>query len=236
MKKLIIAAIMTVMAAGVFTGCASPAGNAAQNNGGNGAQGSGGNTVQDAGQGTDDSTAQNSGQNNAQNTAQNGGAASGQDIGQDGALDAALAAAGISEADAARVQVSEDFDDGRKVYEVRFDVGQTEYDYEIQAADGQVLSSDVEQNRNTLAGDDNGSGAAAQNGGNGAGAAVSRADAVATALERVPGSTENDIRIELEYDDGIQKYEGDIIYNGMEYEFEIDANTGKVISWSEERP
>ena len=30
-------------------------------------------------------------------------------------------------------------------------------------------------------------------------------------------------------------YEGEIIYDGVEYEFEIDAQTGNVIEWSEER-
>ena len=39
----------------------------------------------------------------------------------------------------------------------------------------------------------------------------------------------------LDRDDGVYKYEGDIIYNGMEYEFEIDANSGTILEWSEER-
>ena len=36
-------------------------------------------------------------------------------------------------------------DDGREVYDVRFDAGQTEYDYEVLASDGQIISSDVER-------------------------------------------------------------------------------------------
>ena len=44
-----------------------------------------------------------------------------------------------------------------------------------------------------------------------------------------------DLRIQLEFDDGVQKYEGDIIYDGKEYDFEIDANTGTFLEWSEER-
>lgn len=176
----------------------------------------------------------------------------GQDIGQDAALEIALEDAGVSESDTSRLQVSEERDDGRKTYEIRFDAGQTEYDYEIQASDGTILSSDVE-NRDGAAGDDQNAGTqsgtaqtddAAQNantaqnqqGTGTADVAVSREDAIAAALAKVPGATENDIRIELEYDDGRQKYEGDIIYNQMEYDFEIDANTGEVISWSEERP
>lgn len=64
---------------------------------------------------------------------------------------------------------------------------------------------------------------------------VAQEEAVKLALDRVPGSTEQDLRIELEYDDGYYKYEGDIIYNQIEYEFEIDANTGAFLEWSEER-
>ena len=56
-----------------------------------------------------------------------------------------------------------------------------------------------------------------------------------TALGKVSGATERDIRIGLDYDDGRYKYEGDIIYNGIEYDFEIDADNGKIIEWSEER-
>ena len=76
----------------------------------------------------------------------------------------------------------------------------------------------------------------AENGNTGnANVAVSLDAATKTALDRVPGATEQDIRIKLDYDDGRQKYEGDIIYQQVEYDFEIDADTGEVIEWSEER-
>ena len=29
--------------------------------------------------------------------------------------------------------------------------------------------------------------------------------------------------------------EGEIFYNGMEYEFEIDADSGNILKWEEER-
>ena len=57
----------------------------------------------------------------------------------------------------------------------------------------------------------------------------------ALALERVSGATQNDLRMNLDFDDGYETYEGDIIYNQIEYEFEIDAATGKFLEWSEER-
>lgn len=206
MKRLAIAAIISVAAAGVFTGCG----------------------VSGAGAGTGgQSVSQEAGQTTGQNAGQATGQTTGQDIGSEAALEIALGHAGFSETDVSRIRVTEDRDDGRKLYDVRFDANQTEYDYDIYALDGTILSSDVESYGN--ASGQNPQGAGAQ-------AAVSREDAMATALARVPGATQNDIRIQLDYDDGRQKYEGDIIYNQMEYDFEIDANTGEVIGWSEERP
>lgn len=189
----------------------------------------------------------------------------GSDIGRDAALEAALNDAGVSESDTSRLQVSEERDDGRKIYEIRFDVGQTEYDYEILASDGQVISSDIDSSREASAGNagtgaqsttqTDGTGqstaqddAAQQNTeqagnaqnqqsgtANNAEVAVSLEEASAIALEKVPGATENDLRIELDYDDGRYRYEGDIIYQQVEYDFEINADTGEVIEWSEER-
>ena len=40
--------------------------------------------------------------------------------------------------------------------------------------------------------------------------------------------------MKLDRDDGKWIYEGDILYKNMEYEFEIDAETGKILSWEEE--
>lgn len=179
---------------------------------------------------------------------------SGKDIGRDAALEAAFNDAGVSESDTTRLKVSEDRDDGRKVYEIQFDVDNTEYDYEIQASDGSILSSETENRVQVPSNSQNGSDDAAgqnnvqddgQNAQNNQGqtntqtgnanVAVTREQAIETALSRVSGATEQDLRMELDLDDGVYKYEGDIIYNGMEYEFEIDANSGTILEWSEER-
>ena len=183
---------------------------------------------------------------------------SGADIGRDEALEVALKDAGVAEEDATRLQVSEDRDDGRKVYDVRFDVENTAYDYEIQASDGTILSSETERTSGTITGQGNDSGNTAGNtagsgndgtsqntggaqnqtqNGNGttASVAISADQAMQIALDRVPGATSNDIRMKLDYDDGYYRYEGDIIYQQREYDFEIDANTGNILEWSEER-
>ena len=194
------------------------------------------------------------------------------DIGRDAALEVALGDAGVNESDATRLRVSEDRDDGRKVYEIRFDVEDKEYDYEIQASDGAIISSDIEtvenyaelqgddaQNnnasqddtdqtaasdqaadQNTTAGNGTNQSQTGQNqnntgSGSSSGVAVSQDEAVQIALDRVSGATAQDVRIELDRDDGRYKYEGEIIYNNMGYDFEIDANSGTILEWSEER-
>ena len=223
MKRLTVAAIITVVAAGVFTGC----GNAGttQMNSATGTTAESQNS-QDAGT---QSSAQSDDQNAAGTTDQTGSNSGTQDIGEDAALQAALEAAGVSESDASRLRISKDRDDGRVVYEIRFDVDQTEYDYDVLASDGQILSSDVELRNDDRDDDDD------RNRGSNADVAISREEAIDIALAKVSGATESDIRIELDHDDGRYKYEGDIIYERVEYDFEIDANSGDVISWEEER-
>lgn len=200
------------------------------------------------------------------------------DIGRDAALEVALGDAGVNESDATRLRVSEDRDDGRKVYEIRFDVEDKEYDYEIQASNGAIISSDIEavenyaglqgddtQNNNVSQSDTDQTAASNQgtdqnaatgnqtnqgqngqnqtgdqnqgNAGNGtsSGPSISQNEAVQIALQRVSGATEQDVRIKLDRDDGRYKYEGEIIYNNTEYDFEIDANSGTILEWSEER-
>ena len=196
------------------------------------------------------------------------GAGNENNIGKDAALEVALEDAGVSESDTTRLKVSEDRDDGRTIFEIQFDADGREYDYEVQASDGKILSADVElltngvqntagsgtqdgtadtQNNtdaqgrqnsngsNNTTGTDNANAGTGSNNNQTADTAISLEEAAAIALERVPGATDSDIRIELDSDDGVYKYEGDIIYEQKEYDFEIDANTGTILEWSEER-
>lgn len=66
------------------------------------------------------------------------------DIGQQKAKQIALNHAGVSEADVTFIKVQSDFDDGRFVYEIEFYKENTEYDYDIDAATGDILSVDYD--------------------------------------------------------------------------------------------
>lgn len=63
---------------------------------------------------------------------------------------------------------------------------------------------------------------------------VSLESAKQIALNKVPGAGVDHIRIKQEWDDGRTVYEGKIIYNQMEYDFEIDAATGNITDWDAE--
>lgn len=153
---------------------------------------------------------------------------SGSLIGEDEAKRIALEDAGISESNTSSLTVELDEDDGVVVYDVEFLVisdqsAVKEYDYEIDAATGEIRSLDHEAERITLYGGSN-----SQNG-------VMAEDKIRDiALAKVPGATEKDISLSLDRDDGRMSYEGKIIYQGMEYDFEIDAYSGAIREWEAE--
>lgn len=63
-------------------------------------------------------------------------------------------------------------------------------------------------------------------------ALISESEAIGIALAKVPGASENDIvSFGEDYDYGRWIYEGEIRYEGLEYDFEIDAQTGNILEW-----
>ena len=66
--------------------------------------------------------------------------------------------------------------------------------------------------------------------------AISSDEAVLSALARVPGATvANVTEFNRDYNHGRLEYEGEIHYNGYEYDFEIDADTGTFTKWEVEQ-
>ena len=132
----------------------------------------------------------------------------------------ALAHAGLTTGDVTFVRSHLDWDDGRRVYDVEFYTSDyKEYDYEIDATTGEVLSYDYDAEGYAPSAD--------------AGTQTISADrAKEIALAEVPGATTKDIyEFEVDRDDGRLEYEGTIYYNGVEYEFSIDGYSGAIRSW-----
>ncbi|MBC8546644.1 PepSY domain-containing protein [Clostridiaceae bacterium NSJ-31] len=147
--------------------------------------------------------------------------ASGEIITEKRAKEIALSHAGLKEADVTFVKSALDYDDGYQMYEVEFYTKDyKEYDYEIDARTGEIISYDYDAEDYTAPS---------------SGKTISEQKAKELALSQVPGATANDIlEFEVDHDDGRMEYEGKILYDGMEYEFEIDAYSGAIRSWEAE--
>ncbi len=126
--------------------------------------------------------------------------------------------------DCTMLPVKLDRDDGRQVYDVEFYTADgKEYDYEIDAATGEVLSYDYDAERQTSA---SASGTAS----------ITEAEAKALVLAQVPGTTEeNFLEFKTDYDDGRLEYEGELFYDGMKYEFTVDGYSGTIREWESEK-
>ncbi|HIW74498.1 MAG TPA: PepSY domain-containing protein [Firmicutes bacterium] len=139
----------------------------------------------------------------------------------DQALNAALAHAGVSAQSAYDKSVEFDYDHGVAVYEVEFRSGTVEYEYEIDAATGEVRawkSEEDDRPASTVTGQE-----------------IGMDKAKELALERAGVS--GDVRFQKEkreYDDGRLIYELEFRANGMEYECEIDAVSGAILDWESE--
>ena len=147
-------------------------------------------------------------------------AASG-DIGSEKAKSIALNHAGVTSSTAKFVKVERDRDDGRLLYEVEFYAGNKEYDYEILAADGTILSydADIEGYRIPSSTSSSSSGYIS----------VERAKEIALQHAGLSSSGVNFDKAEFDHDDGRAEYEIEFHHNFREYEYTIDAASGTIL-------
>ena len=132
---------------------------------------------------------------------------------------AALAHAGLTAATFTKQEL--EWEDGRQVYDIEFHTEDySRYDYEIDALTGAVRSFSQERS-------------ATSSGGTGTVIGLDRAREIA--LAQVPGAAADSVRqLELDQDDGRQIYEVELVFQGWEYELELDAVTGAVIKFESE--
>lgn len=157
---------------------------------------------------------------------------------------AALAHAGLDEADVTFTKIQLDYDDQRLEYELEFYDTTNSYEYNIDAVTGSILAYDCDlhgYHHGNGAGMGNGAGAGNGTGaGNGAGAGngigsgqniMDETQARSIVLADA-GLSEADVtfkKIELDYDDNCHIYEIEFYHGTTEYEYEINACTGSII-------
>ena len=194
-----------------------------------------------------------SGRTKLENIESIGRASSSAYIGEESAKAKALERAGVKAEDASRVRIEMDWEKGRMVYEVDFDAVGYEYEIEVDAMTGDVVKYDVEP----------GKGARGQVPGNGssefevrssekaAGSGEKKeeirvkseeswaqgAEQAKEAAYRHAGVNAADVLYcewELDHKKGRQIYEIEFVAGGMEYNYDIDAETMDVLRYSRE--
>ena len=143
------------------------------------------------------------------------------DIGAEKAKEIALQHAGVSASNAVFVKAERERDDGRLTYDVDFYAGNKEYDYEILAADGTILSydADIEGYRIPSSTSSSSSGYIS----------VERAKEIALQHAGLSSSGVNFDKAEFDHDDGRAEYEIEFHHNFREYEYTIDAASGTIL-------
>lgn len=151
-------------------------------------------------------------------------------IGKQKAQEIALADAGVAAEDALHLIVKPDWDDGVRIYEVEFCTASQEYDYEIHAETGDILSRDREAEWNgTAASGSSSTGSTAS----ASTADIGEAKAKSVALSHA-GISESDtsyIYAKKDWDDGRWVYDVEFWADGKEYDYEILASDGTILSY-----
>lgn len=131
----------------------------------------------------------------------------------------ALKHAGVSASKATFVKAKLDYEDGRRVYEIEFYSGNTEYDYEILASNGKIISYDKDIENYKIPRKNTSSSTY-----------IGKAKAKSIALKNagVSASSATFTKTKLDYEDRIRVYEIEFYTNSAEYEYEINAKTGKI--------
>ncbi|MDO4794220.1 MAG: PepSY domain-containing protein [Filifactor alocis] len=138
------------------------------------------------------------------------------DVGLEKAKSVALRDAGLSASQVKFVKAHVDFDDGRKVYDIEFYHNNVEYDYEIDAATGKIREKDNDINNFVIpapASTDVG---------------LEKAKNVALRDAGLSASQVKFVKAHVDFDDGRKVYDIEFYHNNVEYDYEIDAATGKI--------
>ena len=140
----------------------------------------------------------------------------------DEAKNIALSHAGIAASEASFTKTKLDRDDGREEYDIEFMAADYKYEYEIDAESGKVLSNSkemrIKQTESTAAGR----------------ITLDEAKNIALSHAGIAASEVSFTKTKLDYDDGREEYDIEFLSDDYEYEYEIDSQSGSVLSNSKE--
>ncbi len=136
----------------------------------------------------------------------------------------ALDDAGVKAEDAVFLKAYYDSDDLVPHFEIKFESKGFEYEYEIKASDGSVLEKDIDKETASVRKTDESK------------EYISAESAKSIAYEHaaVKASEVKHSKAELDRDDMVVHYDVEFVCGKYEYEYEINAETGKIIAYDKE--
>ncbi len=162
-------------------------------------------------------------------------AAAADGIGLEQAKGIALEHAGVAEEEAVFTETGQETEDGKDVYKIDFSSGATEYEYEILVEDGTVLkySSGIRENAGTSSGTTDNS--SSQDNKNDNILTEKKAKEIAFQQAGVAEDEAEYVKVELDFENGVQVYEISFDSGSYEYEYEIGAESGEVLHYEKDR-
>lgn len=139
----------------------------------------------------------------------------------------ALQAAGLTQDQVDGMVVIPDRDDGQSIYKVKFRVNNTQYYYEVNANNGQIIKQEIHGQNSS-----NNSGNATSTPANTIGQNAALAAALAHA--GVSQSQIYDLDIENELHKQPAYYSIEFKANGMDYEYEVNAQDGSILKFEQD--
>lgn len=136
----------------------------------------------------------------------------------------ALKHAGISSSAAAFVKTEKDYEDGVEVFEIEFYSGNTEYDYEIRVSNGEIISFDKDIENYSIPSKNSGSSQTPSSNYIG----VDKAKSIALKDAGLSSSSVTFTKAKLDREDGVRVYQIEFFTSDKEYEYEINASSGKI--------
>ena len=133
--------------------------------------------------------------------------------------------AGLSEKETSAVSVKQYEKRGTRLYDITFWSGSVKYNYEIEAASGEIVEYERRNTDRAVQGLDNSSKGYI---------GFEKAKSVALDHANVPDSEIRKYEAELDRHGGRAVYEIEFEHSWTEYEYEIDAETGEIVRWISE--
>lgn len=136
------------------------------------------------------------------------------------------------------IKTDTELENGIEVYNIEFSYENKEYDYKINSSNGEIIEydSDIEDYDITQqqATKENKSVTPNNQNSNNSKITVEKAKEISLKHANLKDNQVVFDKTEMDYDNGVQVYDIEFHYNNIEYNYEIDANTGNILSYSQD--